>query len=248
MFDNRQILGILIMRFKLALVTAVAVAASTGAVFAADLPMMAPAPVVAAPAYDWTGFYAGVNAGYGWGAIANSYNLDPASPTPTAQPDYNVAGALAGAQLGYLSQQGNFVLGIEGRVNWLGVNGNDGGTGGAVDSWNGRFEGQLLGQLGYAASDSVLPYLTAGISALNYDYNLSNAGASQTVNQTAVGGVLGVGAKVAVSDNVSIFAEYTHGFYGQQGPHFTAQPGLAAQTVNVQPSTNEVRLGVNFKF
>ncbi len=34
---------------------------------AADLPRKSVAPVVAAPAFTWTGFYVGANAGFGWG-------------------------------------------------------------------------------------------------------------------------------------------------------------------------------------
>ena len=50
------------------LLTTAAVSAS-----AADLPTKAymPAPV-AAPVYNWTGFYVGVNGGYGWGATRSA--------------------------------------------------------------------------------------------------------------------------------------------------------------------------------
>jgi len=41
----------------------------TGSALAADLPIAAKAPpMAAAPAYNWTGFYAGATVSYGWGS------------------------------------------------------------------------------------------------------------------------------------------------------------------------------------
>ena len=44
----------------------IAVGAVAGPALAADMPTKAPPPI-AAPVYNWTGFYVGVNAGFGWG-------------------------------------------------------------------------------------------------------------------------------------------------------------------------------------
>src|SRR3712207_2678909 len=54
---------------KKILLASVALFGFAGAASAADLPARAapPAPIVAAvPLFTWTGFYVGVNAGYGW--------------------------------------------------------------------------------------------------------------------------------------------------------------------------------------
>lgn len=49
----------------------------SGAAIAADIPQPAPvyrAPVVA-PVYNWTGFYLGGNAGYGWARASGDLTL-----------------------------------------------------------------------------------------------------------------------------------------------------------------------------
>lgn len=60
-------------------------------------------PAFVAPVFTWTGFYVGVNAGYGFG---NS-DWDPG-------PSFNTKGALVGGTLGYNLQTGSYVWGIEG--------------------------------------------------------------------------------------------------------------------------------------
>lgn len=216
-----------------------------GAAHAADLYVPPPAaPAVAS--YDWTGFYAGIHGGYSWGGIGNSFALDPAGP-PVPQPDFSVSGGVFGVQAGYSDQIGNFVLGAEGRVYWSGLSGNDGGLGGAVDALQARWGVQALAQLGYAV-DRVMPYLTAGVTSLNYDYSLSNLGTTETNNQTAFGGAVGAGIKYAVTDNFILFAEYTHEFYPANSFHFPASAALNGQTIAAQPKVDAVRFGLDYKF
>ena len=59
------------------IVVATALVATCEAAQAADLPMPPPAyqpPPVVIPVYNWTGFYIGVNGGYGWGN-QDAFNL-----------------------------------------------------------------------------------------------------------------------------------------------------------------------------
>ncbi|WP_134495639.1 outer membrane protein [Microvirga pakistanensis] len=99
---------------KKILLSSVALLGLTAGAVAADLPSRrAPAPIVAAvPLFTWTGFYVGVNAGYGWntddevtiGGI--TYDLD------------DEGGFVGGAQAGYNYQFGSFVVGVEGDIQY----------------------------------------------------------------------------------------------------------------------------------
>jgi outer membrane immunogenic protein len=74
----------------------------------------APAPMIAA-AYDWSGFYIGLNGGGAsthqcWTIINNNGN----AVTPNSEGCHNGTGGLAGGQIGYRWQAANWVFGVEG--------------------------------------------------------------------------------------------------------------------------------------
>src|SRR5690242_9752230 len=103
---------------------AVAIAASGmmgGYAAAADLPASpaykAPAPVAAV--YSWTGFYVGVNGGYGWG------NQDPLVLLSNRfdRAGFNINGGMIGGTFGGQIQQGYVVLGLEGDLDWANIKG-----------------------------------------------------------------------------------------------------------------------------
>ncbi|MGY2809955.1 outer membrane protein [Bradyrhizobium sp. USDA 4506] len=102
----------------------VAIAASLmmgGYAVAADLPAApaykAQAPVAAV--YNWTGFYVGGNAGYGWG------NQDPMVLFANRfdRAGFDISGGMIGGTFGGQIQQGYVVLGLEGDLDWANISG-----------------------------------------------------------------------------------------------------------------------------
>ena len=228
---------------------AVAALAATSGAFAAD-PPMAPPPVVVAPEmFDWSGLYIGAHVGGGWGGVTQEFALIPPGNVFAAAPDIRVSGWRAGVQAGANMQTGRFVLGIEGRVDWVAIAGNDGALP-VTATFDANWSASALARIGVAVGQEgrVLPYLIGGVTGTNYDYMLSAAGVSSGANATALGGSIGVGIEFAVSDRVSIFGEYLHTCYGTNTVTIAAAPGILSQNVNVRPSIGTAQVGVNFHF
>jgi len=87
---------------------------------AADLPQAPPpAPIIAAPIFTWTGFYAGVNAGWGWrDDNKQAVVLGGAVPGTLFFPGNGDGGFTGGGQIGYNYQIGSFVIGVETDIQW----------------------------------------------------------------------------------------------------------------------------------
>jgi outer membrane immunogenic protein len=106
------------MRKLLLASTAVAMLSGVGGAFAADLPTRKGppmAPVYIPPAFSWTGFYVGVNAGYGWLNTNNNNNNFGGFPFFGAVP---VAGGFVPIATSGNNGNGGFVGGIQGGYNY----------------------------------------------------------------------------------------------------------------------------------
>jgi outer membrane immunogenic protein len=144
---------------KKVLLASVATLATVSAfsAFAADLPSRKAAPVYAPPPPMWTGFYAGLNAGYNFGTNGSvgSLNVAPAwgtyegysSATPAIAPaamsgygnngNNTQSGFIGGAQVGYNYQYGsNILLGLEADIQGAGIRGASYSAGAAAAGYN----------------------------------------------------------------------------------------------------------------
>src|ERR1700722_6269364 len=114
---------------KLTVAATVAVSAilGIGAAQAADLPMKAAPYVAPAPVFSWTGWYAGVTAGYGFGNTAQSLTADAAEAnigppiTHPAPSGLRPRGFVGGGEAGYNHQAGNFLVGLEADFSYSGL-------------------------------------------------------------------------------------------------------------------------------
>src|SRR3954469_2694086 len=135
----------------------IGLAAFSGSAIAADMaarPYKA-APVIAAPIYDWTGFYIGANGG--WGSSRNCWGIVPLGGVTIADGCASRSGGVFGGQLGYRWQSGQFVFGLEGQGDWADLHGSRVSanfpafmTSVKVDAF-----GLFTGQVGYAWNNSL---------------------------------------------------------------------------------------------
>jgi len=112
---------------KRLLLSATALVALASVAQAADLPSRAPPPVFTPiPVFTWTGFYVGVNAGWGW----RNNDTAPVILTGPGIPAALEGGFLTvpngddgvftgGGQIGYNYQIGSFVIGAEADIQWV---------------------------------------------------------------------------------------------------------------------------------
>ncbi|MEO1160881.1 MAG: outer membrane beta-barrel protein, partial [Pseudomonadota bacterium] len=72
----------------------------------------------------------------------------------------------------------------------------------------------IRGRVGVASNDIFL-YGTAGLAILDGDVTLSGFAPSQSEGFTALGGVVGAGAELALSENVSFQAELLYAIFDE---------------------------------
>jgi len=218
---------------------------------AADLAVKAgPAPVVA-QVYNWTGFYVGVNGGYGWGTqdplTLFSNRFDRSS--------FNISGGMFGGTIGAQIQQGYVVLGIEGDLDWANIK----GTGTSTPTIGGGLLFPAGIALNIAANTSAVgtARIRAGVAMNNWLFYATGGAAfvKESANGTSIGGVAcgtlglfpncaasswrpglaaGLGAEWGFAQNWSAKLEYL----------YIEAIGSGVSTDHI----NTVRGGINYRF
>jgi outer membrane immunogenic protein len=207
------------------------------------------------PSLDWSGVYGGVTAGYGGDVVRLVTSASTPGFARATSLDDRSGGAVVGAGIGYQRQIANrFVLGVETDAQWSGVAAShqeaafalNGVAAGA--SYGMDWFGTTRARLGLARGSS-LTFVTGGVAYGGVSVSAPQAGALFSGDgRTQFGWTLGSGTEYALTDKVSLKADYLYvslnGVSGQ-----AVAPGFAAGSFSTGRLVTQVtRLGLNWRF
>ena len=204
------------------------------AAHSADLSRSYKAPAYVAPAYaNWSGFYVGINGGYGFGK--SSWSAGGAGTG-----DFDVKGAMAGGTVGYNFQTGGWVWGLEGDLDWSGMKGSTSANCPAGCETKNDWLGTARARLGYAGWNNLLPYITGGAAF----GDIKGTSGAASVSKTNIGWTAGAGLEYAFLGAWSAKVEYLYADLGKA----TCPAGTCAVDNDIKFNANLVRVGLNYRF
>jgi len=252
-------------KLSLAAVAAVSLAL-TAPVSAADLAARpyTKAPAMVAAAYDWSGFYIGLNGGGGWSHKCWDTTTPFVVPgvlvaaivvPPGAEGCHNATGGVVGGQFGYRWQSGAWVFGLEGQGDWANITGSNASTYApfALNSNRTKIDaiGLFTGQVGYAVNN-VLFYVKGGAMGVSdkYEgYTTATGVVFDRASETRWGGAVGAGIDFGITPNIVLGIDYIHGFMGSRDITFTSvNTGAVSRVDRIRQDIDMVTARVMYKF
>ncbi|HEY0124293.1 MAG TPA: outer membrane protein [Rhizobium sp.] len=179
------------MHFRLFAFAALALSSAVPAI-AADAVFEQPSPPPEQQtyaAYDWSGFYLGVQGGYSW------------NQTTILGSDKDIDNGSFGAHAGYNLQHGNIVYGIENDFNY-----NFGDNKESSLEWDASGRARV----GYAL-DRTLFFATGGVAAAGGKADVPAVGKKDDI---LIGWTAGGGVEHAFTDNILVRGEYRYSDFG----------------------------------
>jgi outer membrane immunogenic protein len=225
----------------------------TSSAFAADMaarPYTAPPPVIA-PIYNWSGFYIGVNGG--WGNSHNCWDFVGGGGVVVADACRDASGGVVGGQIGYRWQVNQFVFGLEAQCDWADLNASRVSLIAPAFSTRTRVDGIGLftGQIGYAWNAALL-YLKGGaaVTSNRYDIFTTLGGLNvASADATRWGAAVGVGFEYGFAPNWSVGVEYDHLFMGHTNNSFSVVNPIVVGALNrINQDVDMVTLRLNYRF
>ncbi len=252
-------------RLSIALIAAASTMALTQIASAADLPRKAPVYTPPpAPVYNWTGFYAGVNVGFGGNNFKYPFDATDGVTTVSGEAEVHSSGFLGGGQIGYNWQFApTWVAGLEADFQGAGIDGTASLNlaaipGGALSASAGsklNWFGTVRGRIGYLVTPAALLYATGGFAYGHVETSLNLAatgGTAVAFSQSAdrSGWTAGAGIEYLLSPAWSLKTEYLYMDLGS-GNVFNGTPTLfpgVLLNVDEKTTVHTVKVGLNYKF
>ena len=207
--------------------------------------------------FAWGGPYVGLHfCGNVPCSVGTDYdNLTPFPGGLTAD-TFALSGLLAGVYGGFNWQQGQYVLGLDGEVDWTNLTGSQdfsvfGGLVAGTMKLSSDWQGSLKGRAGVLVTNALLLYGTAGVTAAHATVDVSGVDASgpgpfsASQSQLHLGGTLGLGAELALTHDILVRGEVDYTSFAAQTYNF----GLAQfspTSVRWDQVTGTIGLGVKF--
>lgn len=222
--------------------------------------------------HNWSGFYVGAHAGYGWADWSSSV----AHPCPKCLPQQHQADAFAGSgdlggdgwlggfQVGAARQIGPWVLGVEADVSWPDMSGSHTFRMDYDTDWAVQSSIELMGtgrvKIGYSLG-RVQVYGTGGVAWAIVDSDMQTVSITGPVvmselssSTSHVGWTVGAGMEWAMTDRLSVKADYLYIDIGEEDhdPKGLAYAGTPQQfnhheLMSEDLKIHTVRVGVNVK-
>jgi outer membrane immunogenic protein len=218
--------------------------------FAADMALKAPPPPPP-PVATWTGFYLGINGGWGWGTTNHTDIFG------TTSGNFSQNGGLVGGTYGFNWQVNRFVIGFEGDFDYADIKGTL--TSPLLCSVNGgttcfstlRNFGTDRVRVGFDVNGWLL-FGTAGVGygqvkAGQNPCGLTVFGGFSCGEAWRTGWVAGGGVEKMFAPHWSAKIEYLHYDLGNKTVYTPTTIG-GAINVNVLERGDMVRAGINYKF
>ena len=212
---------------------------AAGPTVAADLAVRAVPPVYAPN--DWSGFYIGAHAGWGWGH----------------DPGVSSNGFVGGAQFGYNQQWGAWLGGLELDISGANVKGTANvpvvsstsliTTPASIVTQSENFHllGSARARIGFLASPNLLLYGTGGLAWTRFEQSIS-----ETITRTTeFGWAAGAGGEFKITDRWLFRVEYLHYDFGN-GPTASASTTTVTSTSSQSGhlTVDVVRAGLSLRF
>jgi outer membrane immunogenic protein len=174
-------------------------------------------------AHDWSGFYIGVLGGYSWSDFKVD-NVLPDEDEFDRNQTFSVDDGLLGGEIGWNIQSGSIVYGVAADIAYSWAEDDtpeDTENGDEIFVGEHEYFATLRGKLGYAF-DNVLVYATGGLALTDAEFRYENYTSDPPIeleersssSDTLLGWAIGGGLELAVTEHISVKAEYLYADFG----------------------------------